>query len=315
MDKEVLLLLENLKKYFKAGRRLVKAVDGVTLKVFKGEALGLVGESGCGKSTLLKCVAGILRPTAGRIVFQGRDLTSLKGRSLREARRGIQMVFQNPYASLDPRMKIIDIVAEPLRIQGVPKEERKRIALEVLEAVGLPSGVADRYPHQLSGGMRQRVAIARALSVRPKLVLADEPTSALDVSVQAGILNLMKRLQAKYGLAYLFVTHDMGVVRYVCDRIAVMYLGKVVEVACKKDLFKDPLHPYTKALLNSVPIPDPKRRRGRPLLKGEIPDPADPPKGCRFHPRCPYAVDRCRAEEPALRKVGPSRLVACHMVN
>lgn len=309
-----LLRIENLKMYFKEGKKYLKAVDGVTLEIEDGESFCLVGESGCGKSTLLKCVAGILKPTSGKIIFQGQDLTKLKGRKLLEARRKIQLIFQNPYASLDPRMKIIDIVAEPLRIQGVPKEERRKIAVETLREVGLPPGVENRYPHQLSGGMRQRVAIARALSVKPKLVLADEPTSALDVSVQAGILNLMKRLQGEHGLTYLFVTHDMGVVRYICERVAVMYLGKIVEVASKKQLFNSPLHPYTQALLNSVPIPDPSKRRRRPPLKGELPDPLNPPSGCRFHTRCPYATEKCKREEPPLLPKN-GRLVACHMVN
>lgn len=309
-----LLRIENLKMYFKEGKKYLKAVDGVTLEIEDGESLCLVGESGCGKSTLLKCVAGILKPTSGKIIFQGQDLTKLKGRKLLEARRKIQLIFQNPYASLDPRMKIIDIVAEPLRIQGVPKEERRKIAVETLREVGLPPGVENRYPHQLSGGMRQRVAIARALSVKPKLVLADEPTSALDVSVQAGILNLMKRLQREHGLTYLFVTHDMGVVRYICEKVAVMYLGKIVEVASKKQLFNSPLHPYTQALLNSVPIPDPSKRRRRPPLKGELPDPLNPPSGCRFHTRCPYVTERCKREEPPLLPKN-GRLVACHMVN
>jgi len=309
-----LLRIENLKMYFKEGKKYLKAVDGVTLEIKDCESLCLVGESGCGKSTLLKCVAGILKPTSGKIIFQGQELTKLKGRKLLEARRKIQLIFQNPYASLDPRMKIIDIVAEPLRIQGVSKEERRKIAVKALREVGLPLGVENRYPHQLSGGMRQRVAIARALSVKPKLVLADEPTSALDVSVQAGILNLMKRLQRDYGLTYLFVTHDMGVVRYICERVAVMYLGKIVEVASKKQLFNSPLHPYTQALLNSVPIPDPSKRRRRPPLKGELPDPLNPPSGCRFHTRCPYATEKCSREEPPLLPKN-GRLVACHMVN
>lgn len=309
-----LLRIENLRIYFKEGKKYLKAVDGVTLEIEDGESLCLVGESGCGKSTLLKCIAGILKPTSGKIIFEGQDLTKLKGRKLLEARRKIQLIFQNPYASLDPRMKIIDIVAEPLRIQGIPKEERRKIALETLREVGLPPGVENRYPHQLSGGMRQRVAIARAISVKPKLVLADEPTSALDVSVQAGILNLMKRLQREHGLTYLFVTHDMGVVRYICERVAVMYLGKIVEVASKKQLFNSPLHPYTQALLNSVPIPDPSKRRRRPPLKGELPDPLNPPSGCRFHTRCPYATEKCKKEEPPLLSKN-GRLVACHMVN
>ncbi len=309
-----LLRIEDLKMYFKEGKKYLKAVDGVTLEIEDGESLCLVGESGCGKSTLLKCVAGILKPTSGKIIFQGQDLTKLKGRKLLKARRKIQLIFQNPYASLDPRMKIIDIVAEPLRIQGVPKDERRKIAVETLREVGLPPGVENKYPHQLSGGMRQRVAIARALSVKPKLVLADEPTSALDVSVQAGILNLMKRLQRDYGLTYLFVTHDMGVVRYICERVAVMYLGKIAEVASKKQLFNSPLHPYTQALLNSVPIPDPSKRKRRPPLKGELPDPLNPPSGCRFHTRCPYATEKCGKEEPQLLPKN-GRLVACHLVN
>ena len=309
-----LLRIENLKMYFKEGKKYLKAVDGVTLEIKDCESLCLVGESGCGKSTLLKCVAGILKPTSGKIIFQGQELTKLKGRKLLEARRKIQLIFQNPYASLDPRMKIIDIVAEPLRIQGVSKEERRKIAVKALREVGLPLGVVNIYLEQLSGGMRQRVAIARALSVKPKLVLADEPTSALDVSVQAGILNLMKRLQRDYGLTYLFVTHDMGVVRYICERVAVMYLGKIVEVASKKQLFNSPLHPYTQALLNSVPIPDPSKRRRRPPLKGELPDPLNPPSGCRFHTRCPYATEKCSREEPPLLPKN-GRLVACHMVN
>ena len=314
----VLLRAEGLAKHFPVresivGRRLLRAVDGVDLELARGETLGIVGESGCGKSTLGFVLLGLLPPTAGRVTFLGRDVHRAPTGELKRLRRDLQVVFQDPYASLNPRMSAGEIVERPLIIHGLGNaaERRARVA-ELFRAVGLRPEMTFRYPHEFSGGQRQRIALARAIATNPQLVVADEPTSALDVSVQAKILNLLKDLQASLGLTYIFISHDMRVIRHMCDRIAVMYLGKIVETASKKALLEAPRHPYTRALLADVPRLDPRRRRERSALEGDPPSPLNPPPGCRFHPRCPFAQDVCRTTEPALRAMGPAHLAACH---
>ncbi|RLE96928.1 MAG: peptide ABC transporter substrate-binding protein [Thermoprotei archaeon] len=316
-----LVRVEELRKYFPVRGGVfhrvvgyVKAVDGVSFRIEEGTTFGLVGESGCGKTTLVRTILRLIEPTAGRVIFDGVDITALRAGELRRMRRHMQIVFQDPYTSLHPRMQVSEIVAEPLRIHfGVGGEEARGEVLRVLREVGLGEEHLDRYPHELSGGQRQRVAIARALILRPKFLVLDEPTSALDVSVQAKILRLLKELQSRYGLTYLFVSHNILVIEYMSDYVGVMYLGKLVEVAPKDELFKNPLHPYTMALLSAVPIPDPRARsRKRIILKGEVPSPLNPPSGCRFHPRCPWASEECRSYEPELVEVGGEHYVACH---
>jgi oligopeptide transport system ATP-binding protein len=298
------------------GKRIrhLRAVDGVSFELARGETLGLVGESGCGKSTLARCVARLLRPTAGEIEYDGRRIDNLGARALRPLRRELQFVFQDPYASLNPRKRVGSIIGAPLAVHGVrDRAERRRRVQELLETVGLAPSHVNRYPHEFSGGQRQRIGIARALALHPTLLIADEPVSALDVSIQAQVLNLLAELQESLGLTYLFIAHDLGVVRHVSDRIAVMYLGKLVEVAPAEALYERPVHPYSEALLSAVPIPEAGStgRRERIVLAGDVPSPLDPPSGCRFHPRCRYATDICRREEPPLVDHGGT-LAACH---
>ncbi len=317
----VLLKVENLTKYFpiRAGmlaRKVgdVKAVDDISFEVYEGETLGIVGESGCGKSTTGRVIMRLHEPTGGKVTFDGVELTSLSGEEMRKARRDIQMVFQDPYASLNPRHTIEKILEEPLIVHGIGNaEERRRKVIEYLEVVGLSAYHAKRYPHQFSGGQRQRIGIARALMTNPKLIIADEPVSALDVSIQAQVLNLMQKLQEDLKLTYIFIAHDLGVVRHISDRVGVMYLGRMVELANSEDLYAEPLHPYSQALLSAVPIPDPSYEREQVILTGDIPSPSNPPTGCAFHTRCPMAMDICKQEIPQFKQVKSGHSVACHL--
>ena len=293
----------------------IKAVDGVNFFVRRGETLGLVGESGCGKTTTGRCILQVYKPTEGSVIFEGQELTSLSSRQMRTKRREMQVIFQDPFSSLNPRMTAGNIIGEPLIVHGLVNnkaEYRNRIA-ELLQNVGLNPYMADRFPHEFSGGQRQRIGVARALSVDPKLIVCDEPVSALDVSIQAQVINLLEDLQEKYGLTYLFIAHDLSVVRHISDRVAVMYLGKVVEIADRNEIYRNPVHPYTKALLSAVPIPDPviDAQRERIILTGEVPSPLNPPSGCVFHPRCPVAIDDCSQVLPELREVEPNHWAAC----
>ncbi|MCO6510710.1 MAG: dipeptide ABC transporter ATP-binding protein [Aridibacter famidurans] len=291
---------------------VVRAVDGVSFDIFPGETLGLVGESGCGKSTVGKCLLRLIEPTSGSIEFEGSEITELGGRSLQRLRREMQIIFQDPYSSLNPRLSIFKIVSEPLKIHkiGSRPDQKERVA-ELLGKVGLDPRYMSRYPHEFSGGQRQRIGIARALALNPKLIIADEPVSALDVSVQAQVVNLMQDLQNELGLAYLFISHGLAVVEHISVRVAVMYLGKIVEVAESSELYSSPRHPYTRALLSAIPIPDPKVRRERIVLSGDVPTPINPPSGCRFRTRCPEAQPKCADIEPELREVAPGRFSAC----
>lgn len=320
---EKLLEIKNLKKYFpvKAGvfRRTVdhvKAVDDISFSIKAGETLGLVGESGCGKSTTGRTILRLLEATSGEIWFEGKDLLSLDKKDMRSMRKEMQIIFQDPYASLNPRMTVEDIVGEPLDIHNLvsSKKERRERVLEILNSVGLGEEHMRRYPHEFSGGQRQRIGVARALAVDPKLIIADEPVSALDVSIQAQVINLLQDLQEEYGLTYLFITHDLSVVKHISDRIAVMYLGKIVELAEKKALFDDPLHPYTRLLLSAIPVADPTYKKERIILEGDVPSPVDPPQGCRFHPRCPQAMDICNQQEPEFKDYGGGHFSACHLL-
>ena len=317
-----LVEMGTLRKYFPIKEGLlqrevarVHAVDGVSLRVREGETLGLVGESGCGKSTLGRCVVRLLEPTEGQLRFEGRDIAHLSNRSLRPLRRQMQMIFQDPYASLNPRKRVGTIIGDPMRIHRVgTKGDRKQRVQGLLERVGLNPEHYNRFPHEFSGGQRQRIGVARALALQPKLIVADEPVSALDVSIQAQVVNLLDDLQDEFGLTYIFIAHDLGVVRHVSDRIAVMYLGKIVELSPAEQLYTSPIHPYTEALLSAVPIPDPDvaEKRERIILEGDVPSPIEPPPACRFHPRCRYATDVCRDIEPPLVEYRDGHLAACH---
>ncbi|WP_126424962.1 ABC transporter ATP-binding protein [Brevibacillus marinus] len=319
-EREPLLEVKALKKHFPVKRGfwgkkgVVRAVDGVDLTVYPGETVSIVGESGCGKSTTGRCILRLIEPTEGQIWFAAEEVTRLNGEKLRQMRRNMQFVFQDPYASLNPRKTIRQILSDPLIVHGIGSvTERRRRVEEIVEVVGLSKSQLDRYPHEFSGGQRQRIGIARALVLRPKLIIADEPVSALDVSIQAQILNLLKDLQREFQLTYLFISHDLSVVRHISDRVAVMYLGKVVEVAEKKRLYANPAHPYTQALLSAVPVPDPDASRERIILEGDLPSPANPPAGCTFHPRCPYCMEICRTTAPPLKQVGDGHFVSCHL--
>ena len=316
-----LLEVQGLRKHFPVVKGVLRrtvghvlAVDGVSFSIERGETLGLVGESGCGKSTVARSVLRLIEPTGGSIKLDGTDITSLGRAALRPFRRQMQIIFQDPFSSLDPRMTAGAIVGEPLRVHGLLRgsARRHRIA-SLFERVGLRTAQMDAYPHQFSGGQRQRIGIARALALEPRLIVADEPVSSLDVSIQAQVLNLMVDLQRELGIAYLFISHNLAVVEHISDRIAVMYLGRIVELADKKTLFTTPLHPYTEALLAAVPVPDPTVQRRKRILQGDVPSPVHPPAGCHFHPRCPCAVERCRLEAPPLREVRRGQWVACHL--
>ncbi len=320
---EVLLQVNDLKMHFPITKGIIfqkqvgaiKAVDGLSFDLIRGETLGLVGESGCGKSTTGRAILQLYRPTAGSVRFEGKELTETKGEDLRKMRRRMQMIFQDPYASLNPRMTVGSIVGEPLEVHGIGKNkaERQKRVQELLQIVGLNPYFVNRYPHEFSGGQRQRIGVARALAVNPSFIVCDEPISALDVSIQAQIINLLEDLQEELGLTYLFIAHDLSVVRHIADRIAVMYLGKMVELATRDALYEDPKHPYTQALLSAVPIPDPviETKRKRIILEGDVPSPANPPKGCNFSTRCPRVMDICREKDPEFKDYGDGHYAAC----
>jgi oligopeptide transport system ATP-binding protein len=320
-DAAPLLSVENLKTYYPIKKGVlsrtvgyVKAVDGVNFSIYPGETLGLVGESGCGKSTIGRSIIRLEKPTDGRIIFQNENILDYPSQKMKQVRTDMQMIFQDPYSSLNPRKRVKDILAEPLLVHGVIEPEQVQSKVdELMEMVGLSKHYKNRYPHEFSGGQRQRIGIARAIALKPKLIVCDEPVSALDVSIQAQILNLLKDLQQELKLTYLFIAHGLGAIRYISDRIAVMYLGKIVEIAKTKDIFNNPLHPYTKALLSAYPSPNPRlRKRERIIIQGDVPSPANPPSGCRFHTRCPWVMDKCKEQEPQL--IGDEHAVACFAV-
>jgi oligopeptide transport system ATP-binding protein len=313
-SRDTLISVRGLVKHFpvEGSTDVVRAVDGVSFEIFAGETLGLVGESGCGKSTVGRCLLRLIEPTAGHVYFDGRDILALNRKELRGLRREMQIIFQDPYASLNPRMKIGDIVGEPLVIhnQGAKSERRDRVAA-LLRRVGLDPDYMNRYAHEFSGGQRQRIGVARALALNPKLIVADEPVSALDVSVQAQVVNLLQELQEEFKLTYLFISHGLAVVEHISTRVAVMYLGRIVEIAGAAELYAQPLHPYTQALLSAIPVPDPKQKRKRIVLQGDVPTPINPPSGCRFRTRCPLAIEECAQIDPELREISPGHQVAC----
>jgi oligopeptide/dipeptide ABC transporter ATP-binding protein len=316
MTNQPLVEIKNLKKYFPVPhKQVVRAVDDVSFTINRGETLGLVGESGCGKTTVGRCILRLIEPTSGEIRFDGRDLMKLGKGEMRALRRRMQIIFQDPYSSLNPRMKVGSIIAEPLEIHRVgDRRERKDRVAELLRVVGLDPDYANRYPHQFSGGQRQRIGIARALALNPDFIVADEPVSALDVSVQAQVVNLMQDLQEQFGLTYLFISHGLSVVKHISTRVGVMYLGKLVELAPAEEIYANPVHPYTQALLRAIPIPDPDaKRRTAQRLGGDVPNPIAPPDGCRFHTRCPQAIERCGFAEPEFREVSPGHFVACFL--
>ena len=319
-SKTPLLEVKDLKKWFPAKKSpfsrekvFIKAVDGVSFTLNEGETLGVVGESGCGKSTMGRSVLRLLEPTGGQVIFNGVDYTALKDRELRDSRKDLQIIFQDPYASLDPRMTIGDIIAEPLDIQlKLPAKERMQRVLETMERAGLNTRFVNRYPHEFSGGQRQRIGIARAIVLNPKIMVCDEPVSALDVSIQAQVINLLMDLQKEMGMAYIFISHDLSVIKHISDRVAVMYLGHLVEIADKKDIYAHPMHPYTVALLSAIPVPDRKHKKEKIVLEGDLPSPANPPSGCVFHTRCYKAKDICKTEVPELKDCGNGHCCACH---
>ena len=320
--KAALIQVNNLVKYFPVRGGVlqktvawVQAVDDVSFAVREGETLGLVGESGCGKTTVGRTLLRLVEPTSGSVILDGQDVFRLKGKELKAMRRNMQIIFQDPYASLDPRVPIGDSIAEGLKIHNIGTgRERFETTIEMLRKVGMEDYHARRYPHEFSGGQRQRIGIARALALRPKFIVADEPVSALDVSIQSQVLNILKDLQKEFGLTYLFIAHNLSVVEHISDRVAVMYLGKMVEMAHRADFFRNPLHPYTQALMSAIPIPDPTIKRERIILQGDVPSPLNPPGGCRFHPRCPVAMEHCKLEEPPFREVSSNHWIACWRV-
>lgn len=315
MAKQIQIEIEHLKKYFKTGHGWLHAVDDVSFSIEEGETLGVVGESGCGKSTLGRTILHLLEPTEGKIMFEGKDISQMSAAEFKDSRQKMQIIFQDPFSSLNPRMTVEDIIREPLDIFHLysTKKERDERIRALMETVGLSARLARVYPHELDGGRRQRIGIARALAVNPKFIVCDEPVSALDVSIQAQILNLMQDLQEQTGVTYLFITHDLSVVKHISNNICVMYLGKVVEKSSAKELFTSTYHPYTKALLAAIPVPVPHARKESDILKGEITSPINPPPGCRFAPRCQHCMDKCRKEDPEFREISPNHFVACHL--
>ena len=310
-----LLEVKNLRKYFKTPKGMLHAVDDVTFTIEKGKTLGVVGESGCGKSTTGRAILRLIEPTAGEVLFEGQDVVKLSAEEMRKKRTDMQIIFQDPFSSLNPRKTISQIIADPLKINKIitDKNEQMDRVRELMETVGLADRLINTYPHELDGGRRQRIGIARALALNPKFIVCDEPVSALDVSIQAQIINLLKELQEKYKLTYLFISHDLSVVEYISDTVGVMYLGNLVEYGTTADIFRNPLHPYTEALFSAIPVPDPKAKMNRIVLEGSIPSPANPPSGCKFHTRCKHCMEKCKTEAPVQKEVEPGHYVVCHL--